>query len=72
MEDLRLDEIIEVFGGKKQDVAKALGINPSGVTRWGDTIPDSHQMRIWRLLKADRALLIRYNKIVKQRKEAEK
>lgn len=72
MEELRLDDIIEVFGGQKQNLAKALGIDPSGVTRWGDAIPDSHQMRIWRILKADRALLIKYNRILRQRKEAEK
>ena len=72
MDELMLDDIIELFGGEKQGLAKALGIDPSGITRWGSVIPDGHQMRIWRILKADRSLLIKYNKIKKARKGAEK
>jgi hypothetical protein len=52
-------EVAEHFGSKKK-LAMALGIHPSAVTMWGETIPESRQYQIQVLskgkFKADRKI----------------
>lgn len=43
-------EVAAHFGSKKK-LADALGINPSAVTQWGETIPESRQYQIQILSK---------------------
>lgn len=54
---MTIDEAVVYFGGKSK-LAKALGINPSAVSMWGETIPEVRQYQIQVLskgkLKADR------------------
>lgn len=42
---MKLNEVAEFFGGKKK-LADALGIYPSAVTQWGETVPLSRQYQI--------------------------
>lgn len=46
-------EAVAYFGGKKIDLAKALGIRPSAVTMWGDEIPMLRQYQIEHLTKGE-------------------
>jgi len=54
---MTIDEAVAHFGSKTK-LAKALGINPSAVTMWGETIPEVRQYQIQVFskgkLKADR------------------
>ncbi|MCQ2994040.1 Cro/CI family transcriptional regulator [Pseudomonas syringae] len=43
-------DVAEFFGSKKK-LADALGIRPSAVTMWGETIPKSRQYQIQVLSK---------------------
>lgn len=43
-------EVAEFFGSKTK-LAQALGIRPSAVTMWGETIPESRQYQIQVLSK---------------------
>ncbi|WP_122257441.1 Cro/CI family transcriptional regulator, partial [Pseudomonas salomonii] len=43
-------EVAEFFGSKTK-LALALGIRPSAVTMWGETIPESRQYQIQVLSK---------------------
>jgi DNA-binding transcriptional regulator YdaS (Cro superfamily) len=43
-------DVAEFFGSKKK-LAAALGIHPSAVTMWGETIPESRQYQIQVLSK---------------------
>ncbi|MGR3892981.1 Cro/CI family transcriptional regulator [Pseudomonas sp. 1176_21] len=38
-------DVAKFFGSKKK-LAEALGIQPSAVTMWGDTVPESRQYQI--------------------------
>ena len=71
MEEYELNDMVKLFGSKKA-FGEAIGVYPSNVTHWGDTIPDLQKLKIWRLFKSDRSLMIRHTKIVNARKEAEK
>ncbi|WP_456267678.1 Cro/CI family transcriptional regulator [Kushneria sp. AK178] len=55
---MTLDEAINYYGGRKIDLAKALGISASAITLWGESIPMLRQFQIESLtrgrLKADR------------------
>lgn len=42
---MKTQQVAEFFGNKKK-LAEALGIKPSAVTMWGDTIPVSRQYQI--------------------------
>ncbi|ENN8042361.1 Cro/CI family transcriptional regulator [Pseudomonas aeruginosa] len=42
---MNITEAIEHFGSKKK-LADALGIQPSAVTQWGDSIPVGRQYQI--------------------------
>jgi hypothetical protein len=42
---MNTQQVAEFFGNKKK-LAEALGIRPSAVTMWGDTIPVSRQFQI--------------------------
>lgn len=42
---MKLNEVAKFFGGKKK-LADALGIYPSAVTQWGETVPLSRQYQI--------------------------
>jgi hypothetical protein len=56
---MKLKEAIDYFGNQAK-LAKALGINPSAVTQWGESIPRRRQYEIERLsggrLRADAEL----------------
>lgn len=47
---MNTQEVAEFFGNKKK-LAEALGIRPSAVTMWGETIPESRQYQIQVLSK---------------------
>lgn len=47
---MNTQEVAEYFGSKKK-LADALGIKPSAVTMWGDSIPESRQFQIQVLSK---------------------
>lgn len=47
---MKTQEVAEFFGSKKK-LADALGIKPSAVTMWGDSIPESRQFQIQVLSK---------------------
>lgn len=42
---------VAAFFGSKTKLAEALGIRPSAVTMWGETIPESRQYQIQVLSK---------------------
>lgn len=42
---MKTHEVAEFFGNKTK-LAEALGIRPSAVTMWGETIPESRQYQI--------------------------
>lgn len=42
---MNMNEAIKHFGSKTK-LAAALGINPSAVTQWGETVPESRQYQI--------------------------
>lgn len=44
-------EAVNYFGGRKIDLARALGIRPSAVTMWGNEIPLLRQYQIEHLTK---------------------
>ncbi|MCL7941193.1 Cro/CI family transcriptional regulator [Halomonas sp. ATCH28] len=48
---MKTQDAIEYYGGKKIDLAKALGISPSAVTMWGDKVPLLRQYQLERLTK---------------------
>lgn len=54
---MNMNEAIKHFGSKTK-LAAALGIHPSAVTQWGETIPASRQYQLQVIsknkLKADR------------------
>jgi len=47
---MKTHEVAEFFGSKTK-LALALGIRPSAVTMWGETIPESRQYQIQVLSK---------------------
>jgi DNA-binding transcriptional regulator YdaS (Cro superfamily) len=47
---MKKTEAIEFFGSKIK-LAKALGVAPSAVTQWGETIPQLRAFQIERLTK---------------------
>lgn len=47
---MKTQDVAEFFGSKKK-LADALGIKPSAVTMWGDSIPESRQYQIQVLSK---------------------
>ncbi|WP_425318497.1 Cro/CI family transcriptional regulator [Pseudomonas nitroreducens] len=47
---MKMTEAVTHFGSKKK-LALALGISPSAVTMWGDSIPELRQYQIERLTK---------------------
>ncbi|EOU1354128.1 Cro/CI family transcriptional regulator [Pseudomonas aeruginosa] len=47
---MKMTEAITHFGSKKK-LAQALGISPSAVTMWGESIPELRQYQIERLTK---------------------
>lgn len=42
---MNMNEAIQHFGSKKK-LAEALGIRPSAVTQWGDSIPEGRQYQL--------------------------
>lgn len=42
---MNMTDAIKHFGSKTK-LAAALGINPSAVTQWGETVPESRQYQI--------------------------
>ncbi len=42
---MKTQEVAEFFGGKKK-LADALGVSPSAVSMWGETVPASRQYQI--------------------------
>ncbi len=42
---MKTRDVAKFFGSKKK-LAEALGIQPSAVTMWGDTVPESRQYQI--------------------------
>jgi len=42
---MKTREVADFFGSKKK-LAKALGIQPSAVTMWGELVPQSRQYQI--------------------------
>jgi transposase-like protein len=40
-----VEVVIKVFGGVRA-TARALGINPGTVSRWRDTVPSKHHVRL--------------------------
>ncbi|SDI28514.1 DNA-binding transcriptional regulator Cro [Vreelandella titanicae] len=44
-------DAIKHFGGKKIDLAKALGLSPSAITQWGDDVPLLRQYQLERITK---------------------
>lgn len=47
---MKTREVANFFGSKKK-LAEALGIQPSAVTMWGETVPESRQYQIQVLSK---------------------
>ncbi|KPA87045.1 DNA-binding transcriptional regulator Cro [Pseudomonas asplenii] len=47
---MKTREVADFFGSKTK-LAQALGIRPSAVTMWGETIPESRQYQIQVLSK---------------------
>ncbi|WP_312288824.1 Cro/CI family transcriptional regulator [Stutzerimonas nitrititolerans] len=47
---MKTQDVADYFGSKKK-LADALGIRPSAVTMWGETIPESRQYQIQVLSK---------------------
>lgn len=47
---MKLNEVADFFGGKKK-LADALGIFPSAVTQWGNSVPVGRQYQIEVLTK---------------------
>ncbi|WP_431482254.1 Cro/CI family transcriptional regulator [Pseudomonas solani] len=47
---MNMTEAISHFGSKKK-IADALGIYPSAVTQWGDSIPELRQIQLQALSK---------------------
>jgi len=47
---MKTQDVADFFGSKKK-LADALGIRPSAVTQWGETIPESRQYQIQVLSK---------------------
>lgn len=47
---MKMTEAIAHFGTKKK-LAQALGISPSAVTMWGESIPELRQYQIERLTR---------------------
>lgn len=48
---MKTADAIQFFGGKKIDLAKAIGVSPSAITQWGDDVPVLRQYQIERLSK---------------------
>ncbi|MCO7217871.1 MULTISPECIES: Cro/CI family transcriptional regulator [Halomonas] len=44
-------DAIKYFGGKKIDLARAIGVSPSAITQWGEDVPTLRQYQIERLSK---------------------
>jgi hypothetical protein len=67
---MRTEDAVSFFGTKKR-IADLLGILPTAVSQWGDTIPMISAMRLEELsygnLKVDRS---RYDERGKPRKDA--
>jgi len=42
---MKTQDVADFFGSKKK-LADALGIRPSAVTMWGETVPESRQYQI--------------------------
>ncbi|SEJ46352.1 DNA-binding transcriptional regulator Cro [Pseudomonas linyingensis] len=42
---MKTQEVADYFGGKKK-LAAALGVSPSAVSMWGETIPETRQYQI--------------------------
>lgn len=42
---MKTQEVADFFGGKKK-LAQALGVSPSAVSMWGETVPMSRQFQI--------------------------
>ncbi len=42
---MKTQDVADLFGSKKK-LADALGIRPSAVTMWGETVPESRQYQI--------------------------
>lgn len=66
--DLR--DLIKVYGNKSR-LARALQVHPATIGRWGDTVPDSSQIAVMRLLDSDPSMKRRHNRIRAIRIEAE-
>ncbi|MDV6318772.1 MULTISPECIES: Cro/CI family transcriptional regulator [Chromohalobacter] len=50
---MKTSDAIEYFGGKKIELARALGLSPSAITQWGDSVPVRRQYELERLTKGD-------------------
>lgn len=48
--EMKTEDAAKWFGGKRK-MADALGISPSAVTQWGDTVPEVRQYQIQVLSK---------------------
>ncbi|WP_043530431.1 Cro/CI family transcriptional regulator [Litchfieldella xinjiangensis] len=46
---MKTEDAIQHFGGKKIDLAKALGLSPSAITQWGETVPPLRQFQLERI-----------------------
>ncbi|MAX33695.1 MAG: Cro/Cl family transcriptional regulator [Halomonadaceae bacterium] len=46
---MKTADAIQYFGGKKKDLAKALGLSPSAITQWGDSVPPLRQYELERI-----------------------
>ncbi|QJQ93941.1 MULTISPECIES: Cro/CI family transcriptional regulator [Halomonadaceae] len=44
-------EAIKHYGGKKIELARALGLSPSAITQWGESVPILRQYELERLTK---------------------
>lgn len=46
---MKTQEAIQHFGGRKIDLAKAIGVSPSAITQWGEVPPMLRQFQIERI-----------------------
>lgn len=68
-----LQDLLKAYGTKKA-LAAALGCHPAQITRWRGNLPDTRQIKVMRMLDADRGMKIKVNRIeaIRLGREAER
>jgi DNA-binding transcriptional regulator YdaS (Cro superfamily) len=66
---MRVDEAVEFFGSQKA-LAEAIGISPSAVYQWGETIPPSRRQSV-RMAMKERAEQLEQEAIILRAKAKE-